>query len=222
MSLPQGRVIKCPDSATTAPTIDLDLTEPNFLPVARVVPQALVDASQQAKQRMQKAELTARQIVEDALRERETLLEDARKLAHLEAEQRLAQAWICFHARQAKADQEALQRNVELARILAERILREQLRLHPDTIQAIAVSALKTLGRARQIRVLASPKSADQLRTCLSELQSRYNVLEIREEPNRPDSDLKFECDMGSLDASIGQQLDRLAIALHEILAKEE
>lgn len=222
MNLPQGRILKNPENTTEPLLLDPKLAALNSLPPAgTVVPKMLVEASLQARSRIEQAEIQAKQIISDAERDRDAVLAGALDFARKQAAQELAQAWIVFHARQAKAAEESLHHNIEMARLLAERILGEQLRLSPDSIQVIAANALKSLGRARRIRVLSSPLSANHLRDCLGELQSRYDILEIVEESDRADSDLRFECDLGILDASIGLQLDNLAIALRDALARE-
>jgi flagellar biosynthesis/type III secretory pathway protein FliH len=222
MSLAQGRIVKSPENATTV-RIDLRLQAPaGPSATGRVVPKQIVEASEQAKARIEEAQAKAKQIIAEAERRREGVLSEAREIANGEAEAKLAQAWIRFHARRARAAEEALETNVEMARVLAERILGEQVRLQPESIQAIAMSALKSLGRSRQIRIMASSQSATQLRAILNDLQGRYDIVEIVEESGRPDTDLRFECDLGILDASIGSQLDRLASALRDALSREE
>jgi flagellar assembly protein FliH/type III secretion protein L len=213
-----GKVIPA-SVARDAERVELPLPTPRT-DFARLVPPEVVSASDRA-----------RSIVEDALREAAALreraeadifelraraVEDAR--AHAAA--RFAAETLALADRDANADARSLERSVELARLLAERLLGEALTLDPTRIEAIARRALTEASGARRICIVCHPDDSVHLRAALE--AGRFNhVTRIQADPTRRRGSLRFETEIGTLDADIAPQLERLADRLQQALQHE-
>lgn len=217
MSVSRGRLLRA-ENATDVRPLGLATTLP--APAGRRVPRSLVDAEERARAIVSEAEERAKRLLEGAAR----AAGDARLAA--EAEGRadgiaaVAAKAVALAALEARADERALARSVELARLLAERLLGEELRQDPARIAAIARRALGEARGARRVRVVAHPDDAAQLEAVRKSLGAKLEVLEIAVDPGRAPGNLRLETEIGVLDAALAPQLDRLAQKLHESLKK--
>jgi flagellar biosynthesis/type III secretory pathway protein FliH len=187
------------------------------LPVAAVVPKAVVDASDRAREIVERAESKAREIVEraesDAARLRERTLAEARADAVAE----LAAHTLKLRALEAAHDERGSERLIGLARLLAERLLGEALRLDPSHVVGLAQNALVEARGARRIVIIAHPDDARELEAALARAELE-RVAQIVPNPERGRGSLRFETEIGVLDAGLAPQLDRLVTALRATL----
>ncbi|MBI3205021.1 MAG: hypothetical protein HYZ29_26020 [Myxococcales bacterium] len=217
MSITRGRLLKA-ESASAARPIGFATTA--VAPVGRRVPKPVVDAEERARAIVSEAEQRAQRLLESAAR----AAGDSRLAA--EAEGRadgiaaVAAKAVMLAALEARADERALDRSIELARVLAERLLGEALTLDPSRITAIARRALSEARGARRVRVLAGPSAAARLEAERESLAVGLDALEIVADPGRSSGDLRLETEIGVLDAALAPQLDRLTQKLHESLKR--
>ena len=217
MSVTRGRLLKA-ESASAARPIGFATTA--LAPVGRRVARPVVDAEEQARAIVAAAEERARLMLESAAR----AAGDARLAA--EAEGRadgiaaVAARAVALAALEARADERALDRSIELARVLAERLLGEALQLDPARLSAIAKRALEEARGARRIRVVAHPSDAARLDAERVSLAVGLEALEIVADPARTPGDLRLETEIGVLDAALAPQLDRLTQKLRESLKR--
>lgn len=219
MTLGFGKIVP-PSVARGADAITLPAVSPTPPARAHIVPPEVVAASDRAQKILERAEADAAAVRSRADADiaglRAQVIDDAR--AHAAA--RLAAETLALAQREADADARALDRSVELARLLAERLLAEALALDPSRIEAIARRALTEASGARRIRIVCHPDDAPFLQAAL-EAGRFSHVSEIRGDPARNRGSLRFETEIGSLDADIAPQLDRLADRLHQALVHE-
>ena len=215
MSITRGRLLRA-EQAGAAKPVALQTTAP--APFGRRVPCVIVDADERARVIIADAEERARVMLESAAR----AAGDARLAA--EAEGRadgiaaVAAKAVALAAREARADELALDRSVDLARLLAERLLGEELRQDPARVVALAKRALADARGARRVRVIAHPDDLTRLQAERASLGATLDVLELIADPGRAQGDLRLETEIGVLDAALAPQLERLAKKLRESL----
>lgn len=105
----------------------------------------------------------------------------------------------------------------QIARLLAERIIGEELALDPGKLVLMARQALREVGGATQVKILAAPGAVEELRHEMSQFEfSRAVRIEIVSDASLGPGDLRLETDVGSIDARVGTQLTHLAAAAFE------
>lgn len=217
MPLGFGKVVPAAVARDAEP-IELALAAPRA--EAHFVPAEVVNAADRARDIVERAEREAAAVraraETDAAGLRAQAVEDAR--AHAAA--RLAVETLALAERDASADARSLTRSVELARLLAERLLGEALALEPARVEAIAQRALSEASGARRICIVCHPDDAPFLQAAL-EARRFHHVSQIRVDPLRGRGNLRFETEIGSLDADIAPQLERLADRLQQALQHE-
>src|SRR5262249_19126950 len=127
---------------------------------------------------------------------------------------------LALAAREADADTLALDRLVNLARLLAERLLGETLELDPERVIALARRALAEARGARRVTIVAHPDDTPAPQRALAD-GGLDHVTRVVASAARTRGSLRFETDIGTLDGDIAPQLDRLARRLREVLGKE-
>lgn len=217
----RGRVLSRDAAAPAEPLRRLDLRE-RGLPFGRVVPKVLVDASAEATRLLTKARAEAQALVAAAERKAADLKLLAEAEARAEASAKLAAHALSLATHEAKADERALSRSVELARLLAERLLGASLALAPEQVVTLAKQALAEARGARRLSIVAHPEDAKLLLQALPSLGVVVETLRISPDPARKRGSLRIETDIGVLDADLAPQLDRLALKLRETLAHGE
>ncbi|MBK7578809.1 MAG: hypothetical protein IPI67_01270 [Myxococcales bacterium] len=217
MSITRGRLLRAEQVGAAVP---LALANTAPAPMGRRVPKQLVDADARARELIGSAEERARTLLESAAR----AAGDARLAA--EAEGRadgiaaVAATAVALARHEAAADERALDRSVELARLLAERLLGEELRLDPARVTAIAKRALAEARGARRVRIVAHPDDVRWLESERESLTGTLEVLELTADATRASGSLRLETEIGVLDGALAPQLDRLAETLRESLKK--
>ncbi|MCA9596752.1 MAG: hypothetical protein KC776_25730 [Myxococcales bacterium] len=215
MTLPQGRVLR---GATEAEPIAVP--PPARLPYGRRVERAVVDAEARAREIVAGAEARAQEILADARREIADLKLRVESEARAEAAATIAARAVQLRRQEAAADERSLDRSVELARVLSERLLGQALALDPELVTGLARQALSEARGARRVRIFAHPEDAAILRRDASTLGLAESAVSITEDANRARGQLRLETDIGVLDAELAPQLDRLAKRLRETLRR--
>lgn len=201
----RARIIKGPVSRS----------EPTHAEAARVVPKALVDARAEAARIVNDAKEKAAAI-EKAARDgaaahAAAVAEEARQKAIAA----IAAEVITVRAALDRKMETELDRTVDLARVIAERIVGEALRVEPERIGAIANEALRSARGARRVRIDACADDVPALRALLPD-----PTIEIVVTPDLGRGSLIVTTDVGRIDARLEPQLAHLATALREALAK--
>lgn len=189
-------------------------------PEAKVAPRAVVDAAARAERIVAEAHERAAAILREAEAERAALRERLHAEAREEAAATLASRTLALAAREAAADEQALNRSIELARLLAERLLGEALALDPTRVVALAETALAEARGARRVVLVAHPLDAPLLERAAAEGRLAH-VVRVVPEPSRARGSVRLESELGVLDAELAPQLDRLLERLRESLLHE-
>jgi flagellar biosynthesis/type III secretory pathway protein FliH len=141
----------------------------------------------------------------------------ASALAHddEDAKANIAAAYLLLKRREDQMLETSLDRTTELAVALAERLVGGALALTPEIIAAMANAALSEAKGAKKARIEANPIDVDALRAHTASLGESI-VIEPNAELAR--GSLVLHTDLGTIDARLTPQLERLARALRDAL----
>ena len=218
MKLGFGRVIPAPDDDER--TTETRAVRPAFSRMAhgRVAPREVVEAADTARALLERAQTTADELVARAKREAADRRLEVEIAARAEATARVAAHALALSLRDDQALERNLDRVVEVARVLAERLLGEALELEPSRVVAIARRALEETRGARRVTIVAHPNDAALIEQALLTLHAG-GAATVLADPERPRGSLRLDTDIGVLDAALAPQLDRLLPKLRESLA---
>ncbi|HTA92491.1 MAG TPA: FliH/SctL family protein [Polyangiaceae bacterium] len=216
MKLSLGRVVKA-EALADAARLDLEIEE-KTLPRGQIVRREVLEAAERARRLLADAERRASDIVGDAERAAAELRLQAEAEGRADAAAKVAARALALRHHEARADERTLDRSVELARLLAERLLGESLRVAPEQVIALAKQALAEARGARRISLVAHPDDARILEQSLPSLGLDPATAKVRADATRSRGNLRIETEIGVLDAELAPQLERLALKLRESL----
>ena len=214
MTLSRGRVIPASELGEAVPVHG----QRRGLPRGRVEPREVVDAAERGRSIVAAAEKQAATILEQAEREAAQVRLRAEEEGRAEAAAQVASRALALADLEARADARQLDRSVDLARILAERLLGEQLAIDPGRVVALARQALAEAHGARSVTIVAHPEDVAVLERSLDALGLDPGTTRIQADGSRARGNLRLETDIGVLDAELGPQLERLALKLRQTL----
>ncbi|MEZ4223443.1 MAG: FliH/SctL family protein [Polyangiaceae bacterium] len=214
MTIGRGRVLKAGAEGWQA----LPTAPPAARAQGRRVPKEIVEAELRAKQIVQAAEAQAKATLEAARQEVAGVKLRAQAEGRAEAAAALAARAVELKVLEGRADERALDRLVQVATVLAERLLGERLVADPTRVTALARQALQEARGARAIKIHAHPEDAAVLRADLHRLGVDPSAVTFVEAPSRVRGHLLLETDIGVLDAELGPQLQRLGQRIRESL----
>jgi flagellar assembly protein FliH/type III secretion protein L len=177
-------------------------------PQARRISAAVLAAREEAERIVAAARAEAEAIADRARAEAATL-------ARQEEEARLAAAFLALRAEDERRLERDTGRVVDLAVLLAERLIGEALRVEPARIAELAATAIAETRGARRVRVAAAPGDVVVLREALG---AAGVAAEITEDPALGRGSVIVHTELGQVDARLEPQLARLAAALREAL----
>lgn len=185
----------------------------------RVATQIEVDAEMRVRGILAKAEQRAREIVNAAERDAAGVRLRAEAEGRAEGAAALAARAIALKVREAKSEDVGLDRAVELARLLAERLVGQAIAADPTHVASLARQVLAQARGARRLKLSGHPDDIRALSACTAELGVNPDLLELESDPARARGDLRVVTDIGVLDAALAPQLERLAIKLRQALS---
>ncbi|HET7538552.1 MAG TPA: hypothetical protein VFK05_01725, partial [Polyangiaceae bacterium] len=135
MKLGLGRVIKA-DGLENAVPVSFAV-ERETPPRGQLVRREVLEAAERARALVAAAEARAAKLLDDAERAAAELHLRAETEARADAAAAIATQALALRQHEARADERALERSVELARLLAERLLGESLHVAPEQVVAL-------------------------------------------------------------------------------------
>ncbi len=175
--------------------------------VRREITEAIAEAAAIVKEAHRQAALLQEQARERAARIEHTVARDAR--AHEET--KVLAALLHLEAERASLEKQAKARAVELAVLLAERLVGHTLPLKPQLIASLAAQTLANAGGCAGATLVSHPDDAAALR----ELLTHYPSIRLEGDASLARGDLRLVTHLGVIDATIRPQLTQLARALH-------
>ncbi|MET0790923.1 MAG: FliH/SctL family protein [Polyangiaceae bacterium] len=216
MTVVVGRLIKA-EGLLNAARVEFEI-EDKTLPRGSIVRREVLEAADRARALVAHAEERAQRILQEAEQGAAELRLRAEAEARADAAAKIAARALTLRHHESRADERALDRSVELARLLAERLLGESLRVAPEQVLALAKQALSEARGARRISLLAHPEDAKILEQSLPALGLDPSSARVRADASRARGNLRIETEIGVLDAELAPQLERLALKLRESL----
>ncbi len=210
----RGRVVRAAAVAAAAGNASARAPETPRLDAGRAgrrVTREELDARARAAAILADAESRAKSLLVDAV---ERATEEARQAEHA----KVAALYLTLRAAEEKRVDRDLDRAVELAALLAERMLGIALDKDPALVAMIARQALAEARGARRARIEAHPTDAGVLEGQLESLGLPPGTVEIVTSDALSRGSLVLHTDLGTLDARITPQLERLAAALRDAL----
>lgn len=215
MTIARARIVK---AAAGMPTEERPT--PRVRPPAglsRRVPRAAMDARDEAERIVADAKAKADALVAEARTSVDALVKTAADDARQAELARVAAELLTVRAAEERRREAELDRTIELALAVAERIIGEGLRLEPERIAVLAAEALRETRGARRVRIEASPDDVPHLTSALATLGA--DVAEVAASSELGRGSLVVVTELGRVDARLGPQLARLSGALREALA---
>jgi type III secretion system HrpE/YscL family protein len=172
----------------------------------KIVPAAVVDATDRARAIVEQAQARAAALLARAV-------EDGRAQGHAESAARLLALAQERDRMLAALEPQA----VEIAMLAAKRVIGQELSLRPELVVGIVAPLLARVRRARQVTVRVHPDDRAALKACLSALCAGAELaagLQVETDPALCRGDCVVVSDIGTLDARIETQLSALARAL--------
>lgn len=219
----RGRIVRGAGDAAPATQKGADTVEigprspaPARSPVnrGRIVVSGVLDAHDEARAIVDVAKRAAAQIEIDVRAEAERSHQAFRAELRAEADARIAAALLAVRAEDEQRADRDLARLAETAVVLAERLLGEALALEPSRIHAMAQAALTEARGARRVVFEANPLDAAALQAQLHALGLPSDGVSVEARDDLARGDLVLRTDLGTLDARLKPQLQRLADAL--------
>ena len=209
MALTRGRIVR---AAGALPARAPRVAETT----ARRVSKDELDARARASKLLEQAHAEAGRVVAEATAAAAAAVAAAGREAAEREQAKLAASFLALRAREEARAVAELDHAVELARVLAERILGATLILDASSIVSMARQALTEAQGARTVRIDANPEDATVLRAHLTDLAPLHAT--VTEDASLARGSLRLHTDLGTLDARLPAQLERLAAALRDAL----
>lgn len=187
------------------------------LPGGHVVAVEITQAAVQAAKIMADAKARIAQERLDFERDIESIRRDLLNCARIEAESALADKVIEVARLRQLMTKLAEDDIVTLARVLAERVIGEELGLRPERLLLLAKQCIREGRGSSRLSLYAHPDDAAYLRQQMDQLNPDDVVeLQIQSDPDLMQGDLRVETDVGTIDARIGTQLANLVAKIRE------
>ena len=182
-------------------------------------PVAAVARARRIAREVLEARAEAERILAEARQRADAVVTSAAAAAAAEAREtevaRLAAGFIALRDAETRRVEHDVDRVVEIAVLLAERLVGEALRVEPSRIAELAASAIHEARGARRVRIDAAPEDVQALAEALGAIGQSAD---IQPDPTLARGSLVVHTDLGRVDARLHPQLTRLADALREAL----
>lgn len=178
----------------------------------RVLKAAQLEALTEAERIVSHAKREACAISEQLHREGETARSQALEQGHAEA------AAILVAARQQAQQilEEARDDLTRLAVAIAEKLLDDELRQHPERVEQIVARCLQQVGEARRVVVRVNPDDAAAIQAAAARLQAQatVSVLQVEPDPRVGAGGCLIDTELGQVDGRLETRLRMILEAL--------
>ena len=216
----RARIIRAADAGQAAHLARpiAELSAARVPPRPRVIPRPLAEARAEARALLEKAREEAQQILSRAEAAANDLILQQQARARADALCLVVGEALELRKRQAELSRSVLDRSVDFATILAERVLGEELAVSPERVRALARQVLEEAAGARHAIIVAHPRDASELRAGLGSLGSMLDSIGIEDDATLSRGHIRVETELGVIEADLRGQLDRLSTQLRKLL----
>src|SRR5262249_28370214 len=158
-----------------------------------------VEARLAAEHILGEARAAADRMAQEARERASSEAAQARREAEEQAQASLAGRWLALRDAERASLERSGGRVLQLASVLAERLLRPSLALEPARVAELARQVIAEAGGARRAVVDAHPHDADALKTHLKAAALGVQSIEIREDASLSRGDLRLHTDLGTI-----------------------
>lgn len=170
-------------------------------------------ASAKARELLQKAQLEAETILQKAKEESAKQRQTGYDAGYQEGLAQTTELLVKARAEQEQFLKSANRDLMDLAFKIAEKIIGKQLEMEPETIIAIVKQAMQTVRQSKQLTIRVHPEDAKLLKENEEELQEtlgRQRILDLVEDKKVHRGGCIIESEIGTVEAQLQTQLDRL------------
>jgi flagellar biosynthesis/type III secretory pathway protein FliH len=167
-----------------------------------------------------RARAEADAIVQEAKQRAEGVAREAAQRAREEEEAKLAGLYLHLRREDDQRADRDLDRAVGLAVILAERLLGSALQVDPKLVVQLARQSLAEARGSRRVVIRACPLDVDALQAHLVAVGFESHTVEVQADDDLTRGSLRLTTNLGTLDAQLRPQLERLAHALRETVVR--
>ncbi len=208
------KIIKAkPESrAIIEPTID-----------RKVVKSEVYGATLEAHNIIEEAQRKAQATIQEAQQRRDVVIESARQQGYQEGLSQWNQAVMSALQAHDKLLGDSEEQLLRLAVHIAEKIIGEQIRSHPETIVDIVREALKSVRQERSLTIQVNPEHLEIVRQRLARLEEIVGIgrqIQIVPNPSLGAGGCIVESELGVIDARLETQLKCLEEALLRVAKK--
>jgi flagellar assembly protein FliH len=212
----RARVIRAGEAGPAVPLGPLASGAPAARP--RIIARPIAEARAEARALLDRAREEAAQILSRAEATANDLILQQQARARADALCLVVGEALELRKRQEELSRNVLDRSVDFATLLAERLLGEELALAPERVRALARQALKEAAGARHAIIVAHPRDACELRAGLGSLGSLLDSIGIEDDDKLVRGHIRVETELGVLEADLRGQLERLSTQLRKLL----
>jgi flagellar biosynthesis/type III secretory pathway protein FliH len=218
-SLTRARIVPGP-STTTSLSTTFPERPPRLLAPDRHrrIADHQLRAQETAREILARAQAEASALVDAAKRAAETIAREAAEEASQAEQAKVAALFLRIRQEDEQRAERDVDRSITIAVVLAERLLGTALAHDPKLIVQMAHQALSEARGARRVVIEASPLDADVLQRHLVDVGFEPHHVEIRSDPSQGRGALRISTNLGTLDAQLRPQIERLAKALRDTL----
>jgi flagellar assembly protein FliH len=216
----RARIIRRGDAAQAVP-LEGSSSGPGRSPHParpRIIARPIAEAQAEARALLERARDEAQQILARAEAAANDLILQHNARARADALCLVVGEALELRKRQAELSKNVLDRSVDFATLLAERLLGEELALAPERVRALARQALTEAAGARHAIIVAHPRDAAELRAGLHSLGSLLDSVGIEDDASLVRGHIRVETELGVIEADLRGQLERLANQLRKLL----
>ena len=184
----------------------------------KVLKREVFEKAQEARDVVSVAQERARQILEEAQREKAAIREQAREEGKAEGLAEWNRILVDTSRRAEELTKSWEETMLRLSVRVAEKIVGEQLRLHPDSIVEIVREVLKNVRPGKRLMIQVNPSEAARVRARMDRLKEGLGMseIEIVAASSVPAGGCMIDSELGIIDARLETQLK----CLEEILVR--
>ncbi len=218
MTLPRARILRGASTENGSPML---LPGPSAAQHRRIAREEL-EATLKAEGIVEHARAAAGRLLSEAREAAALAAERAERAVAEQVEAMAAARFLALRMAEGARLERDVDRVIDLAVVLAERLLGAALEVEPSRIAELARTVIAEARGARRVVIDAHPLDAEALRHHLGaatlDLQPVEGGIDVREDEELARGALRLHTDVGTIDAKLTPRLERLAAALRDVL----
>lgn len=186
-----------------------------------IIEREIVGAGAEAKRMLEEARAEATRMIEEAQEQAEELRQRGFDEGYQEGLGQYTEKTTAALLEVEKFKAEVEPDYVRLVRACVEKVLGQELKLHPDAVIGIVRNTLRDATQQREIIVRIHPDDAETLRKNqrrLLDVLARATAIEVRDDPAVARGGCVVVTELGTIDASLDRQLRAMEAVLQDEL----